>query len=295
MKPFHSFLIVTEVVFFICFLFLAFGFVSELPEDSPNQLGIFTTENTALSDSSTKQVTIYDQGLQMVYGTYAIPTNWSIQQDVYTSPYTYDYYTYGYNRSGSRNRFLVSFNGSQGEIIRCQDHYDNYQWGKATDFKKFKSEVDSLCRVGLLSYIDDLEVGEFSANNPTGAKYLTNYVKIDSMYQYLKAPFTGKMEGKNYKGIVRLFYPILASSVDMARVIVILAPVGALSEVLKTENQIAFSYHANPAYEQYHLNTRRWHQQYLDQIDDYNPENLDSIYNWEEYQDWVKITPNYNY
>ena len=306
MKAFRYFLLIIEVAVSIGFILLALGFVDEFPTDAPNQLsklGVFTTEDTYPSDSSTKQVSIYDQGLQMMRGNYAVPSDWLLQQDVYTHPFDYGYNSYD-QYTNPRNRFMVSFNGSQGEIIRCQEHYGNYQWGKATDFKNFKGEVDSLFRVGLLSHLDNLVLSDFSANNPTEARYLTNYIKIDSMYQYLEASFTGELEDKDYEGIVRIVYPNLTSSVNVVSVSVILAPSGTLSEVLKTENQIAFSYQANPAFEQYWTDTRRWHQQYIDQADNYYiPEkpgwHPDSAYHyapmsgWEEYQNREKITPSY--
>ncbi|MEM9829019.1 MAG: hypothetical protein AAF944_00195 [Bacteroidota bacterium] len=303
MKAFRYFLLFVEVTVSISFLLIVIGYLVKPHTDTPDQQTILSsltfTENSHPSDPSTKQVSIYDLGLQMVQGTYSIPADWLVQQYVYTSPNNYSSYNYGYSRISSGNRFLVSFNGSQGEIIRCQDHYGNYEWGKATNFEKFESEADSLCQVGLLSHVADLKVSEFSANDPTEAKYLNNYVKIDSMYQYLEAPFTGVLEGKNCEGIVRLLYSTPASSVNMVRVIVTLAPEGRLSEVLETENKIAFSYQANPAHERYQLNTSRPHQQFIDQIDDYDyiPESSgwhpDSTYDWEKYQNWERVTPNY--
>ncbi|MGD1891726.1 MAG: hypothetical protein ACFB15_14195 [Cyclobacteriaceae bacterium] len=290
---------VFKVIFFTCFVVMIVSFMEKPSISSTDQPVVLaslpTTESHHPSDSSTKQVSVYDQGLQMMRGAYTIPTNWLLQQDVYTPPQTYGYHNYN-NRE--EYRFMVSFNGPTGEIIRCREHWGSYQWGKATDFYKFQPEVDSLIRIGLLSHLDNLVLGTFSANNPTEAQYLANYVKIDSVYQYLEAPFSGELDGQACEGIVRVLYPNpISGYVNMVSASVILSPLGKLTEVMEVENQIAFSYRANPTFEQYWVYRGRAHDQYIDQINKHIPEppgwHPDSTYQWGNMEGWNKIKPNY--
>jgi len=294
-----------KAIFFTCFVVMIVGFMEKPTISSADQQVVLAslpaTESHHPSDSSTKQVSVYDQGLQMMRGTYTIPADWLLQQDVYTAPQTYRYYDYN---TTSEYRFMVSFNGPVGEIIRCREHWGNYQWGKAADLSKFQPEVDSLIRIGLLSHLDNLTLGTFSANNPTEARYLANYVKIDSVYQYLEASFTGELNGQACEGIVRVLYPNSVSGyVNVVSASVILSPIGKLKEVLEVENQIAFSYRANPTFEQYWVDQTNPHERYRDQIRNYLPEppgwHPDSAYQWEptegwgKQQGWSQLTPSH--
>jgi hypothetical protein len=296
---------VFKAIFFTCFVVMIVGFMEKPTISSADQqvvsASLPTTESLHTSDSSTKQVSVYDQGLKMMRGAYTIPANWLLQQDVYTAPQTYGYHNYN---NGGEYRFMISFNGPTGEIIRCREHWGSYPWGKAADFSKFQPEVDSLIRIGLLSHLDNLALGSFSANNPTQARYLANYVKIDSVYQYLEASFTGELNGQTREGIVRVLYPNpVTDYVNVVSVSVILSPVGKLKEVMEIENQIAFSYRSNSTFEQYWVDRTNPHERYLDQIRNHLPEppgwHPDSAYRWEpmegweKHQDWSELTPSH--
>ncbi|MEK6478961.1 hypothetical protein WJR50_15550 [Catalinimonas sp. 4WD22] len=260
MKFFTYFLLIAEVILAICFGFMFIGYTIA-PDDSmqnPHAVKLssvaFMKKDQVLSDT-VKKIAVYDRGLQMIRGSYVIPHNWLVQQDISTDPYT----------GGRLTNYFLSFNGPHGEMIRSHMYMGNYKLGKASDFKDFEEELQPLIKQSLQGLMDEMQLEEIRTGKLTEASYLRTYVRIDSMYQYLEVPFSGKLEGESQKGLVRIIYPNpVYNYVNIVTIGIITAPEDELAETLKKEEQIAFSYQANPAFEEYCLHLYKIYQRTMD-------------------------------
>ncbi|MDF9795467.1 hypothetical protein OKW21_000730 [Catalinimonas alkaloidigena] len=288
MKSFTYFLLIAEVILAICFglMFIGYPIMPDMNMQDTEAVKLgsiaFMKEDQALNDT-VKKVAVYDRGLQMIRGSYLIPHNWLVQQDISTDPYS----------GGSLSNFFLSFNGPEGEIIRSHVYNGYYKLGKASDFKDFEEELQPLLKQSLKGFMDEMHLEEIRSGKPTEARYLRTYIDIDSTYQYLEVPFKGILDGEAYQGLVRIVYPT-SSYYDLRQITlgIVTAPEDKLAETLKKEEQIAFSYQANPAFEEYCLHLYKAYQRAMDR---YIPERIgwhpDSSY-YTDYNDWNYMQSN---
>ena len=222
------------------------------------------------TSDSVKVAAVHDKGLQMLRGTYVIPEDWLLQQNIHTSSW-----------SGGLQQLMLSFRGVNGELIRIEHHPGSYPLGKAKDFREFKSEVEEIYQQGLKGILDELSLGNTTASKPTGISYLDTYVKTDSLYQYLETHLTGKRDGKAYEGIIRLVYFAYGEEQSASvHTYLTLSPEGKLAQTLQTEEKIAYSYEANPSFEQYLIKAYDQHRDYIDRITQPYYPKRDNSYGW---------------
>jgi hypothetical protein len=203
---------------------------------------------------STKIAAIYDKGLQMLRGTYVIPEDWLLQQNIHTSSWY-----------GSLQQLMLSFKGVNGELIRVEQHPGSYPIGKAEDHEDFRDELEKIYQQGLRGILDEYQLQKTTAGKPSGISYLDSYVRTDSLYQYLETHLTGQRDGKAYEGIIRLVYFAYGEEQSASvHTYLTLSPEGKLAQTLQTEETIAYSYEANPAFEQYLLQINKYYREYVD-------------------------------
>ena len=224
------------------------------------------------AEDSLKLAAVYDKGLHMLRGTYKIPADWLLQQDIYSNPW------YGDNM----RQLKLSFRGAEGELIRVEQQPGRYPIGSAKDYRKFRGELEKIYQQGLRGILDEYQLQNTSASQPSGISYLDTYVKTDSLYQYLETRLTGKRNGKAYEGIIRIVYYTYADDhSEMVHTYLTLSPRGKLEQTLQTEEQIAYSYEANPAFEQYVLKIYEQHRKYVDRFTQPYYPNRDAHYGWQ--------------
>jgi hypothetical protein len=254
MKKLHFFLlgIVSSALVATAILFFANAIILNRQSNNMQDLSDMIFEQSP--EDSLKQAAVYDKGLQMLRGTYAIPKDWLLQQDIYSSP------MYG----GSLQRMMLSFRGENGELIRVEQHAGSYPIGKAEDFRKFGEELEKIYQQGFRGILDEYQLENTTASKPSGISYLDTYVRTDSLYQYLETRVSGKREGKAYEGIIRIVYLSFADDRgEMVHTYLTLSPKGRLEQTLQTEEHIAYSYEANPAFDQYVLMLYRQYSDYM--------------------------------
>lgn len=271
MKNLHVFLLGIAFSLLLLFALLLLSFAApKYQENNPMDelAGIIFERSTT---DSTKIAAIYDKGLQMLRGTYAIPKDWLLQQDIYSSPW------YG----SSPQQLKLSFRGAEGELIRVEQHPGSYPIGKAADHNKFRRELEKIFQQGLRGILDEYQLQNTTASKPTGISYLDTYVRTDSLYQYLETRLTGKRDEKAYEGIIRLVYYVYDKDQSTSvHTYLTLSPKGKLEKTLQTEEKIAYSYEANPAFEQYVMKIYGQHRDYIDRITQPYDPNRDTPNGW---------------
>lgn len=273
MKKLHFFLlgIVFSILLAIALFFFANALILNRESNNMQDLSDMLFEQSP--EDTLKQAAVYDKGLQMLRGTYAIPKDWLLQQDIYSNPW------YG----GSPQRLMLSFRGENGELIRVEQHAGSYPIGKAKDFGKFRDELEKIYQQGFRGILDEYQLENTTASKPSGISYLDTYVRSDSLYQYLETRVSGKREGKAYEGIIRIVYLSFADDrSEMVHTYLTLSPKGKLEQTLQTEEHIAYSYEANPAFDQYILMLYKQYSDYTGRYaQPYNPDR-DVSYRWKQ-------------
>jgi len=204
---------------------------------------------------SLKLAAVYDKGLQMLRGTYVIPKDWLLLQNISSSPW------YG----GNLQQLMLNFRGINGEFIRIEQHPGSYPIGEAEDHEKFRDELEKIYQQGLRGILEEYQLQNTTAGTPSGISYLDTYVKTDSLYQYLETRLTGKRDGRAYEGLIRVVYRYYGGEQSYTmHTYLTLSPKDKLDQTLQTEEKIAYSYEANPAFEQYLLQINKNYREYVD-------------------------------
>lgn len=199
---------------------------------------IISADSLLLHDSL-REVSVYDEGLQMWQGSYQLPRDWQMRHDVATDTPHADHY----------EKFNLSFHGSEGEIIKSLGYSLYNQLGKPDEPGGFEQAWRATLQDGLAGLLDTYEVGEPEETAPHGIHYLSAYLQPDSRWQYLQAHLRGQKDGKAYEGIVRITN--ISPEIDWMNnfcMSVSICPTGRLQNTLATEVEIALSYKANPAF-----------------------------------------------
>lgn len=254
MKNLHFFLLGIAFSLLLLFALLLLNYAA--PKYQDNNMNALADMIFDRSTSDSVKVTaIYDKGLQMLRGTYAIPKDWLLQQNIHTSSW------YG----GGLQQLMLSFIGVNGELIRVEQHPGSYPIGEAEDHEEFRDELEKIYQQGLRGILDEYQLQKTTAGKPSGISYLNSYVRTDSLYQYLETHLTGKRDGKAYEGIIRLVYFAYGEEQSASvHTYLTLSPKGKLAQTLQTEEKIAYSYEANPAFEQYLLQINKYYREYVD-------------------------------
>lgn len=262
MKNLHFFLMGIAFSLLLLFASMLLNYAAPKYQDNNNMDVLADMIFDRSTSDSIKLAAVYDKGLQMLRGTYVIPKDWLLQQNIHTSSWY-----------GGLQQLMLSFKGVNGELIRIEHHPGSYPIGEAEDCEKFRDELEKIYQQGLRGILDEYQLQTTSAGKPTGISYLDSYVRTDSLYQYLETRLTGKRDGKAYEGIIRLVYIAYGEEQSASvHTYLTLSPKGKLAQTLQTEEKIAYSYEANPAFDQYLLQINKNYREYVDRYTQpYNP------------------------
>lgn len=187
----------------------------------------------------TMRVELYDQGLEMTLGSYALPAGWSLVQDIRTAPYQENY-----------ESFTLYFEGPEGEIIRSLGFREYNRLAAPTSFDQvWRKTVESALKRGSdILTLDSLKPVKVS--QPLTARE-SRLPEITYPQPY-EASLMWCHEGRLFLGVVRVTdWKTDESPVNYATGRVVLAPLGKRTPALKTEAQIVASFRPNPNFEQH--------------------------------------------
>ncbi|MDF9795468.1 hypothetical protein OKW21_000731 [Catalinimonas alkaloidigena] len=213
------------------------GYVYEPGQYSNDGQATAATANQITSNPSSEggKIVLYDKGLQMPIGTYTIPEDWKLSQDIAVDPNT--------NESA---RYHVEISGPQGELIR------------SLGTTKFGAMSGISFEQGLQRALSGLQLEQLRVGNleqdPKAQQTLMKLgvyqrlVNSGTQIQCLKAPVSGYYNGQRYEGFVQINK--VGSQAGSLTVSGSIAPAGKLASLTKVKTMIDESYSLNPAYEQ---------------------------------------------
>ncbi|MEK6478962.1 hypothetical protein WJR50_15555 [Catalinimonas sp. 4WD22] len=182
------------------------------------------------------KIVLYDKGLQMPMGTYTIPEDWKLSQDIAVDPNT-----------NETARYHVEITGPNGELIR------------SLGTTKFGAMAGISFEKGLQRALSGLQLEQLRVGNleqdPQAQQVLMKLkvyqrlVNNGTQIQCLKAPVSGYLNGQSYEGFVQI-NKLGNAQMGSLSVSGSIAPSGNLALLTKVKTMIDESYTLNPAYEQ---------------------------------------------
>lgn len=226
---------------------LAFTFIimtgfyqrSELHRENFSQDGLIS-DNVSLQRGRQHKVEIYDQYLQMSIGSYMVPDEWTVKQDIALDP-----------NSGNFKKFTLEFTGHQGELIRMFNSTPYYQkedkikvWGDTTSHY-LQNALDQLI-------IDDFKPSERMQRSKIAQEQIKLAHDQGMALTYWEASISGHHNGLPYQGSVLISDLTYAVAPEMGVLgfSFAICPEDQFSQIMQTIEEIDSSYQKNPKYEQ---------------------------------------------
>ncbi|CAN5445086.1 hypothetical protein BH23BAC3_BH23BAC3_35850 [soil metagenome] len=187
-------------------------------------------------------VVITDRGLQMPMGTYTLPVDWQVSQNIAFDPV-----------SGRQLKYQLDMHGPNGELIRG---FPYAEYGPLYG-RNFDDSWKNPVMMSLNPQMSVLNFGQVrqSQRMQDSRKFRETSTEFDSQgmrLQALEVPFSGIFQGKDYTGVVYISlseFPMMQNT-GIITFSLVTAPVGIFEATLETNFQIGESFQQNPQHKQ---------------------------------------------
>ena len=193
-------------------------------------------------NSTGKQVTFFDRGLQMEMGTQTLATDWEMQHDIYINP-----------QSTVPERYFVEYRGPNGEIIRSLG-MENYAQFLGQNFEQtWRTALQNSIR----GELQNLSVGNLQRSQTIPRlKSYREAVQQGYPTDPLEVQIRGTRNGQPYEGVFQIIHiqiPEIGDFQQQAGIVatqIVLAPANLLAQTIEKQIEMEQSYIKNPHHDQ---------------------------------------------